>query len=84
MKVFAPGLEFYHDFFAPGAGVLHFLCVKGWGTYPFKKFPRVWPWGGGGGTTVGLRINRYITKILERFISVPFESIYYLYVKRLL
>ena len=31
--------------FAPEVGVSHFLCAQGVGILPFKKIPRVFPWG---------------------------------------
>ena len=26
-------------FFSPGVGISHYLCARGWGIRPFKKFP---------------------------------------------
>ena len=75
--------------FASGAEVLHFLCAKGVGNLPIQKIPQGWAWGGG---MVRLGIVE-LTDTLRKYWNfslvflnpkTPFESSYYLYVKRLI
>ena len=84
MKAYAPGLGFYHDFLPQGQGFCTFFVPRGWGTCLFKKIPRVWPgergWSGFQLTDTLQKYWNFSSVFLNP--KTPFESSYYLYVKR--
>ena len=71
--------------FSPGAGVSYFLCAPVVGNLPIQKIPQVLAWVGWSGLELTDTLGKYWNFSLVFLNSKTlFESIYYLYVKRLL
>ena len=84
MKAYAPGWGFIMTFCLRGRGFALSLCQGGGELAYSKKFPSVWPGEGGWS---GLELTDTLRKYWNFSLvflnpKTPFESSYYLYVKR--
>ena len=85
MNAYAPAFGFYHDFLPQGQRFCTFFLPRGWGTCLFKKIPQGLAWGRWSGLELTDTLRKYWNFSLVLLNpKTPFESSYYLYVKKLI